>query len=136
MAPELIKGEDYNNKVDIWAFGCLIYELLTLKICFYDENLFALYDKIVNKNYENINLKGYNSKWKNLIDLLLQKNPNQRPDIKEINKLIIKINNGTNNLIIKNNDLKIIGIAKKFFRKDLFPNHKDSFIRPYSKYKF
>ncbi len=121
MAPELIKGEDYNNKVDIWAFGCVIYELLTLKICFYDENLYALYDKIVNRNYENINLKEYNSKWENLINLLLQKNPNQRPDIKEINNLIEKINIGNNNLIIKNNDetLKIISYGT-FIDKNKF----------------
>ena len=27
MAPELISGEKYNNKIDIWALGCVIYEL-------------------------------------------------------------------------------------------------------------
>ena len=88
IAPELINGENYNNKVDIWAFGCIIYELLSLKVCFYDENLFSLYDKIVNKNYDNLNLNGYNPKWKDLIDLLLKKNYNQRPDIKEVHHLL------------------------------------------------
>ena len=29
MAPEIIKGQKYNNKVDIWALGCIIYELCT-----------------------------------------------------------------------------------------------------------
>ena len=30
MAPEIIKGEKYNNKVDIWSLGCIIHELCTL----------------------------------------------------------------------------------------------------------
>jgi len=28
--PEIEKGEKYNNKVDIYALGCIIYELFTL----------------------------------------------------------------------------------------------------------
>ena len=34
MAPEVIRGKIYNNKIDIWALGCIIYELFTFKICF------------------------------------------------------------------------------------------------------
>lgn len=25
MSPEMVKGEPYNTKADIWALGCLIY---------------------------------------------------------------------------------------------------------------
>ena len=28
FSPELLKGEKYNEKVDIWAIGVLIYELI------------------------------------------------------------------------------------------------------------
>jgi serine/threonine protein kinase len=28
MAPEIVKGRDYDEKVDIWAIGCVIYELI------------------------------------------------------------------------------------------------------------
>ena len=34
MAPELLNGQKYDNKVDIWALGCIIYELFTLEQCF------------------------------------------------------------------------------------------------------
>jgi serine/threonine protein kinase len=27
MAPELIKGKDYDTKIDIWSLGVLIYEM-------------------------------------------------------------------------------------------------------------
>ena len=28
LAPEIIRGQDYDEKVDIWALGCVIYEVL------------------------------------------------------------------------------------------------------------
>ena len=44
MAPEIIKGEFYNNKVDIWSLGCIIYELCTLDYCFKSNSI----DKLIN----------------------------------------------------------------------------------------
>src|SRR5271156_6377319 len=32
--PELVTQKDYNNKVDIWAIGCILYELATFKKAF------------------------------------------------------------------------------------------------------
>ena len=37
MAPELLKGETYNDKVDIWSLGVLLYEMF-FKKCPYEEN--------------------------------------------------------------------------------------------------
>ena len=34
MAPEIIKGKKYENKIDIRALGCIIYELCILNVCF------------------------------------------------------------------------------------------------------
>ena len=31
LSPELCQEKPYNNKSDIWALGCLVYELCTLK---------------------------------------------------------------------------------------------------------
>ena len=31
MSPEIIMGAQYNRKSDIWALGCLLYEICTLK---------------------------------------------------------------------------------------------------------
>ena len=89
MAPEVIKGEKYNNKVDIWALGCIIYELLTLNVCFESKCLFGFVDKILNKSHGKIDINKYNSKWQNIIDLLLKKDYKERPNIGDVFQSII-----------------------------------------------
>ena len=84
MAPEIIKGEKYNTKIDIWGLGCIIYELLTLKTCFKSESLFGFVNKILNEKHGNIDINKFNKKWQSLIDLLLKKNYKERPNIDEV----------------------------------------------------
>lgn len=32
MAPEVISGEGWNSKADVWSLGCVLIEMLTGKI--------------------------------------------------------------------------------------------------------
>jgi serine/threonine protein kinase len=32
MSPEMVQGEPYDGKADIWALGCLLYEMATFKV--------------------------------------------------------------------------------------------------------
>jgi len=41
-APELVRSGTYNNKVDIWALGCILYEIVTLRKAFSTDN--AVYE--------------------------------------------------------------------------------------------
>ena len=91
MAPELIKGDKHNNKVDIWALGCIIFELLTLNVCFESKSLYGIIDKIVKRPHGKIDTIKYSHKWQNIIDLLLKKDYKKRPDINEVYKLINKL---------------------------------------------
>jgi NIMA (never in mitosis gene a)-related kinase len=34
LAPELCEGHPYNKKTDIWALGCVLYEMMTLNKAF------------------------------------------------------------------------------------------------------
>ena len=50
MAPELIKSEqNFNEKVDIWSLGCLVYYILSGKHAFYspDQSLTDINQKIL-----------------------------------------------------------------------------------------
>ena len=38
MAPEMLKYEPYGLPVDIWALGCLMHKLLTMRTPFYDKD--------------------------------------------------------------------------------------------------
>uniref|UniRef100_A0A8C0JDN2 Serine/threonine-protein kinase Nek9 n=1 Tax=Chelonoidis abingdonii TaxID=106734 RepID=A0A8C0JDN2_CHEAB len=50
MSPELCQGVKYNFKSDIWAVGCVVFELLTLKRTFDATNPLNLCVKIVKGN--------------------------------------------------------------------------------------
>ena len=77
MAPEVF-DENYNNKVDLYSFGCIIYELFTLKVYYKI--------KMADKKIEKINLDIYNEKWQKLIDLLLKNNYEERTNLEEISE--------------------------------------------------
>ena len=81
MAPEIIKNEKHNNKVDIYSLGCIVYELFTLNEYYID--------KIIDGKEGKINLDIYNEKWQNLINLLIHKDYDERPDIDTIYNYII-----------------------------------------------
>ncbi|XP_013778363.1 protein kinase DC2-like [Limulus polyphemus] len=47
LAPEIIQSKGHNRAVDWWALGILIYEMLAGYPPFFDENPFAIYEKIL-----------------------------------------------------------------------------------------
>jgi serine/threonine protein kinase len=46
MCPEIIKNESYNEKADIWALGCVLFELCCLESAFYSTNMLSLATKV------------------------------------------------------------------------------------------
>jgi NIMA (never in mitosis gene a)-related kinase len=46
IAPELCNGESYGNTVDVWAIGCMIFEVATGKRCFDGDNLMVIVRRI------------------------------------------------------------------------------------------
>jgi serine/threonine protein kinase len=47
QSPEVLMGEKYNQKTDVWALGCILYELVTKRRAFELLNEAALRDKIL-----------------------------------------------------------------------------------------
>jgi NIMA (never in mitosis gene a)-related kinase len=42
MSPEMYENKPYTHKSDIWALGCILYELCTLKRAFEGSNIMSL----------------------------------------------------------------------------------------------
>jgi len=107
-APEIEKGEKYTNKVDIYAFGCIIYELFTLNEYFLD--------KFDGKKLK-IDTDIYNQKWQDLIDSLCQNDYHKRPSIEEIYEKLKNIDSKG-----MNKKIKIILKSIKGYSLEMFCN--------------
>lgn len=82
-APELLKGEGYNESVDIWAIGIVLFMLLTGEYPFDGKHKESIFERIKMKP---IHFSKYelDNKEKNLLKLLLEKDPDKRMEIEDI----------------------------------------------------
>ncbi|XP_061460632.1 serine/threonine-protein kinase Nek8 isoform X2 [Rhineura floridana] len=83
ISPELCEGKPYNQKSDIWALGCVLYELASLKRAFEAANLPALVLKIMSGTFAPISDR-YSPELRQLILNLLNLDPSKRPQLNEI----------------------------------------------------
>jgi len=83
ISPELCEGKPYNQKSDIWALGCVLYELATLKKAFEATTLTALVMKIMKGNFIPISER-YSEDFKKLVLSMLQIDPTKRPTLRQI----------------------------------------------------
>ena len=84
MAPEIIKKEKYDEAIDVWSLGVLLFELVHSYSPFYSEDLDI---KKIGNNITNNNLKfkdGLSKEYKNLVQRLLIKESEKRIKIEDI----------------------------------------------------
>ncbi|XP_052170498.1 uncharacterized protein LOC127786845 isoform X2 [Diospyros lotus] len=82
-APEmwdLFRRELINEKVDIWALGCLLFRICYFKSAFDGESKL----QVLNGNYRIPELPKYSSSITDLIRDMLQSSPDARPDITQV----------------------------------------------------
>ncbi|XP_071376960.1 serine/threonine-protein kinase Nek9 isoform X1 [Centroberyx affinis] len=85
MSPELCQGVKYNFKSDIWAMGCVIFEVLTLTRTFDATNPLNLCVKIVQGNWTmEVDSNVYSSALIKLVYECLDQDPAQRPTADQI----------------------------------------------------
>eukprot|EP01035_Chromulina_nebulosa_P019219 gene19219-25070_t len=87
MSPEIFKNKPYSYKSDVWALGCVLYEMTTLTHAFDANSLNGLATKIIKGRYPSINSK-YSKYLRDLITEMLMTNPQQRPDLDNILKKV------------------------------------------------
>ncbi|XP_026098287.1 serine/threonine-protein kinase Nek4-like isoform X1 [Carassius auratus] len=83
MSPELFSNKPYNYKSDVWALGCCVYEMATLKHAFNAKDMNSLVYRIVEGKLPQMPSK-YDPHLGELIKRMLCKKPEDRPDVKHI----------------------------------------------------
>ena len=141
LSPEICEEKPYNDKSDVWALGCILYELCTFKHPFEARSQGALILKILNNKPEPIN-NTFSKELNNIIYMLLDKNYDKRPSCIEIlknNMVISKIKSlglselltDLDNISIDQSNIKIsnpINIRKKYYNKKDINNEKEYII--------
>ena len=88
LSPEVCQEKPYNSKGDVWALGCILYEMCTFMKSFNASNPAALILKIINGNYTPLDQvpqgKKYSDDLKKMIELILQKDYLIRPFMENI----------------------------------------------------
>eukprot|EP00794_Sanderia_malayensis_P007467 gene7467-8296_t len=83
MSPELFSNKPYNHRSDVWALGCCVYEMATLKHAFNARNMNSLVYKIL-KGKTPPMPKQYSEDLCSIIKSMLAYNPSERPSASKI----------------------------------------------------
>ena len=96
MPPEILERKQYNEKADIWALGCSIYELTSFRTPYEAPNMQILYTKIKSGIPQRIEMKYSDELW-NFISKMLIYDYNLRPNT-------IQLINNYDEFILSKND--------------------------------
>lgn len=80
VAPEILEQKPYGKECDFWSIGIVLYILLSGIPPFYEEDNFALFEKIKNVEYDFNDpiWKSVSKDAKNIIKALLVADPSKR----------------------------------------------------------
>lgn len=74
ISPEICEGLEYDEKSDMWSFGCIMYEMATRQRTFQGSNLPAVVNKIMNGQISRIT-GNYSTEFRKIVKDLLSKEP-------------------------------------------------------------
>lgn len=83
LSPEQLQQGVFSEKTDIWACGCLLYQLACLKPPYSGENQLSVAITIKNSGYEALP-SHYSKELARVVKWCLGKNPAERPNIDEL----------------------------------------------------
>ncbi|NXL87635.1 NEK4 kinase, partial [Alectura lathami] len=83
MSPELFSNKPYNYKSDVWALGCCVYEMATLKHAFNARDMNSLVYRIIEGKLPPMP-RDYSPQLVEIIRTMLSKKPEERPSVKSI----------------------------------------------------
>ncbi|XP_071491295.1 uncharacterized protein [Diadema antillarum] len=83
MSPELFSNRPYNHKSDVWALGCCVYEMTTLKHAFNAKDMNSLVYKILRGKMPAMPHQ-YGQDLIELIKAMLNQSPEKRPSVSRL----------------------------------------------------
>jgi len=92
VSPEVVRGDGYDFKSDVWSLGCLLYELATLQSPFEFEGatLASVFAKIMNGDYKPLEGEHHSQPLRELVLRTLHVDPSRRPTMSEVDDLVCK----------------------------------------------
>jgi serine/threonine-protein kinase len=79
MSPEQARGKPVDKRTDVWAFGCVLYEMLTWQLAFGGEDVAVIMARVIANDTNMDSLPAMISPAvRHTIKLCLQKDPNKR----------------------------------------------------------
>jgi serine/threonine protein kinase len=101
MSPEMYDTNGYDEKVDMWSLGCILYNMLTLEHPFKATNIIQLVYIINNYDFKKISGNTNSHTWNSILTSLLNKKPKERLDALSLCKhdFLVKSSNISNILI-------------------------------------
>jgi serine/threonine protein kinase len=83
MSPELLKGQSYGFPSDVWAAGCVLYELMTRRHAFTGKNREELFANIMSGHTPDMPTQ-YSRELTDLLLSMLRQDPARRPTCKDV----------------------------------------------------
>jgi serine/threonine protein kinase len=86
MAPEMLRREKYDEKVDLWSLGIIAYEIIFGKLYFIGKNRWEVQDAIKDKPFAltSQQMKEISANYYDVLSKCLNKNPKERISIDEL----------------------------------------------------
>lgn len=84
MAPEICHNRRYGQKADIWAAGCVLYEMMTFQGAFTASSMSSLMHRIKKGLYNHSMPSSYSPALRQLVHDMLHLDPQRRPAFRDI----------------------------------------------------
>ncbi|GLC45389.1 Serine/threonine-protein kinase Nek11 [Pleodorina starrii] len=83
MAPEIYEEQPYSFKSDVWALGCVMYEMMTGKAAFAADNLSRVVLRVIRGQYDPLP-ESYSAPLRSVVTSMLCRDVKTRPDANQL----------------------------------------------------
>lgn len=86
--PEIVQHKPYTHKTDVWALGCLLYKMATLRDPFHGTNPLSVARRIVECDYTKLDQGQHSEMLVHTCQRCLTVSSETRPDIQEVCQIV------------------------------------------------